>query len=93
MFPFYGQGAAQAIEDAAALARYLSQSGRTVRGARAATRPPRIPRTTRLQEVSHARGHLNHLPDGPDQRDRDPAFAGADAAAANAWIYAHDPAN
>ena len=93
MFPFFGQGAAQAIEDAAALARCLAAETRQTRPPPcAATRRPRIPRTTRLQEVSHARGHLNHLPDGPDQRARDQAFASTDALAANAWIYAYDPA-
>jgi 2-polyprenyl-6-methoxyphenol hydroxylase-like FAD-dependent oxidoreductase len=96
MFPFYGQGAAQAIEDAAALARCLAANTADPADASAALRryeAARIPRTTRLQEVSHARGHLNHLPDGPDQRARDEAFAAADALAANAWIYAYDPAD
>jgi salicylate hydroxylase len=91
MFPFYGQGAAQAIEDAAALARYLSGDSADPSAALRRYQAARIPRTTRLQEVSHARGHLNHLPDGPDQRARDQAFAAADALAANAWIYAYDP--
>jgi salicylate hydroxylase len=97
MFPFYGQGAAQAIEDAAALARYLSQDAAAERADPAAAlrryEAARIPRTSRLQEVSHARGRLNHLPDGPDQRERDQAFASTDALAANAWIYAYDPAD
>ena len=92
MFPFYGQGAAQAIEDAAALARFLSEESEDPIAALRRYEAARIPRTTRLQEVSHARGHLNHLPDGPDQRARDEAFARADALAANAWIYAYDPA-
>jgi len=91
MFPFYGQGAAQAIEDAAALARFLSEESEDPIAALRRYEAARIPRTTRLQEVSHARGHLNHLPDGPDQRVRDQAFARADALEANAWIYAHDP--
>jgi salicylate hydroxylase len=93
MFPFYGQGAAQAIEDAAALARCLAAGA--AGGQAAALRryeAARIPRTTRLQEVSHARGYLNHLPDGPDQRARDEAFATTDPLAVNAWIYAYDPA-
>jgi salicylate hydroxylase len=93
MFPFYGQGAAQAIEDAAALARYLSQASADPAAALRRYEAARIPRTSRLQEVSHARGRLNHLPDGPDQRDRDRAFASTDALEANAWIYAYDPAN
>jgi salicylate hydroxylase len=97
MFPFYGQGAAQAIEDAAALARYLSEERAAERADPAAAlrryEAARIPRTSRLQEVSHARGRLNHLPDGPDQRRRDRAFAAIDALEANAWIYAYDPAS
>ena len=91
MFPFYGQGAAQAIEDAAALARCLGEEPGDPEAALRRYEAARIPRATRLQEVSHARGHLNHLPDGPDQRARDQAFAATDALAANAWIYAHDP--
>ena len=50
----------------------------------------RIPRTTRLQEVSHARAHVNHLPDGPEQLARDAAFSGVDPLAASGWIYAYD---
>ena len=91
MFPFYGQGAAQAIEDAAALARFLSEESQDPIVALRRYEAARIPRTTRLQEVSHARGHLNHLPDGPGQRARDQEFATTDALAANGWIYAHDP--
>jgi len=91
MFPFYGQGAAQAIEDAAALARFLSEESEDPITALRRYEAARIPRTTRLQEVSHARGQLNHLPDGPGQRARDQDFATTDALAANAWIYAHDP--
>ena len=91
MFPFYGQGAAQAIEDAAALARFLSEESEDPIAALRRYEAARIPRTTRLQEVSHARGQLNHLPDGPGQRARDQDFATTDALAANAWIYAHDP--
>jgi salicylate hydroxylase len=88
MFPFFAQGAAQSIEDAAVLARCLAQDA-----------PPRalqryeslrIGRTTRLQEVSHARAHVNHLPDGPEQEARDASLSGADPLVANGWIYAHD---
>ena len=50
-----------------------------------------LPRTSRLQEVSHARSHLNHLPDGPEQQARDTAFASADPLVANAWIYGYSP--
>ena len=51
----------------------------------------RIPRTTKLQTVSRARSHINHLPDGPEQRDRDAFYAQDDPLIANAWIYDYDP--
>jgi len=100
MFPFFAQGAAQAIEDAATLARCLAAEFTGTGTDPSATDPSaalrryealRIPRTTRLQQVSHARAHVNHLPDGPEQRARDAGFTAVDPLVANAWIYAHDP--
>jgi len=91
MFPFFAQGAAQAIEDGAVLARCLAANQEDPAAALRRYESLRIPRTTRLQEVSHARAHLNHLPDGPEQRARDASFSGTDPLAASAWIYAHDP--
>ncbi|BEL05169.1 FAD-dependent monooxygenase [Actinoplanes sichuanensis] len=90
MFPFYAQGAAQAIEDAAVLARCLARTA----DPQAAVRDYeslRLPRTTRLQQVSHARAESNHLPDGPAQRERDETFAQRDPLVANGWIYGYDP--
>jgi len=92
MLPFFAQGAAQAIEDAAALARRLAEDGADPVAALRRYEAGRIPRTTRLQEVSHARAHINHFPDGPDQRARDQAFSTVDPLEANAWIYDYDPA-
>lgn len=91
MFPFFAQGAAQSLEDAAALARCLADGAADPAAALARYQELRIPRTTRLQEVSHGRAHLNHLPDGPEQRARDAAFAGQDPLVANGWIYSYDP--
>jgi salicylate hydroxylase len=94
MFPFFAQGAAQAIEDAAVLARRLARAADGRDGLAAALRryeTLRLPRTTRLQEISHARADINHLPDGPEQRARDAAFAATDALTANGWIYRYDP--
>jgi salicylate hydroxylase len=90
MFPFFGQGAAQAMEDAAALARCLVAAPADPAAALRRYEALRIPRTTRLQEVSHARAHVNHLPDGPEQQARDASFKETDPLAASAWIYAHD---
>jgi salicylate hydroxylase len=91
MFPFFGQGAAQAMEDAAVLARCLAEGSGDPAAALRLYEELRIPRTTRLQEVSHGRSHVNHLPDGPEQRERDAAFARQDPLVANGWIYSYDP--
>ena len=90
MFPFLAQGAAQAIEDAAVLAGCLAESRTDPAGALSRYEAIRKPRTTRVQMISHQRQHVNHLPDGAEQRARDAAFAGEDPLAHNAWIYGHD---
>jgi salicylate hydroxylase len=90
MFPFFAQGAAQAIEDAAVLARCLADDpGQPARAVRR-YESLRIPRTSRLQQVSHARSLVNHLPDGPEQEMRDRSFTDADPLVSNGWIYGHD---
>ena len=91
MFPFFAQGSAQAIEDAAVLARCLADGADDPAAALRRYEEIRIPRTTRLQTVSHGRAHLNHLPDGPEQRTRDALFAQKDPLVANGWIYEYDP--
>ena len=91
MFPFLGQGAAQALEDAAVLARCLAGDPGDPAAALRRYEALRKPRTTRVQLGSHARLHANHLPDGPEQLARDEAFAGQDPLAFNGWIYGHDP--
>ncbi|MGH3389088.1 MAG: FAD-dependent monooxygenase [Actinomadura sp.] len=90
MFPFFAQGAAQAIEDAAVLATCLAADAGEPERALRRYESLRIGRTTRLQEVSHARSHINHLPDGPEQQARDAALADSDPLVANGWIYGHD---
>lgn len=92
MFPFFGQGAAQSVEDAAVLAGCLaSASSSSSSEALRRYESLRIPRTTRLQEVSHGRAYVNHLPDGVEQRARDAAFAGGDPLRDNGWIYSYSP--
>ncbi|MGW2330277.1 FAD-dependent monooxygenase [Streptomyces sp. NPDC001700] len=90
MFPFFAQGAAQSIEDAAVLARHLAASPDDPGQALLRYEAARIDRTTRLQQVSHARRDVNHLPDGPAQRERDAALAGSDPLVGNGWIYGYD---
>ena len=91
MFPFFAQGAAQAIEDAAVLAACLTQDRADPTCALQRYEALRRPRTSRLQEVSHARSFVNHLPDGPEQETRDTSFRDADPLVANGWIYEYDP--
>ncbi|HZB33682.1 MAG TPA: FAD-dependent monooxygenase [Streptosporangiaceae bacterium] len=90
MYPFFAQGGAQALEDAVVIAGCLAAS--PADPVAALTRYERIrrPRATRLQLLSRGRERSNHLPDGPEQRARDAAFAGEDPLAHNAWIYGHD---
>ncbi|SEF20267.1 salicylate hydroxylase [Amycolatopsis pretoriensis] len=90
MFPFFGQGAAQSVEDAAVLARCLASPALAPEEALRRYEALRMPRTTRLQEASHGRAHVNHLPDGEEQRARDAAFAAGDPLRDNAWIYEYD---
>ncbi|MGW2049930.1 FAD-dependent monooxygenase [Streptomyces sp. NPDC001858] len=91
MFPFLAQGAAQAIEDAAVLARCLAAGIDDPPAALRSYEQLRLPRTTRLQSASRDRAHTNHLPDGTEQQARDKAFARQDPLVANGWIYAYDP--
>jgi salicylate hydroxylase len=90
MFPFFAQGAAQAIEDAAVLAACLAEDLDHPEQALKRYEKVRIERTTRLQEVSHARCDINHLPDGPEQQARDLGLVGSDPLVSNGWIYGYD---
>ncbi|WP_329538195.1 FAD-dependent monooxygenase (plasmid) [Streptomyces sp. NBC_01450] len=90
MFPFFAQGAAQSIEDAAVLAHCLAASADDPEQALKRYESARIERTTRLQQVSRARRDINHLPDGPDQQARDATLAAADPLVSNGWIYGYD---
>jgi salicylate hydroxylase len=93
MYPFMGQGAAQAIEDGATLAACLIAAG----GGEPAERLRRYevlrrPRVTRLQEMSRANKIRFHLPDGPAQEARDAEWARAGDRSPDAlrWLYEFD---
>lgn len=90
MLPFFAQGAGQAIEDAAALAVCLAAGTADPGDALARYERVRAPRATRVQEASRGRTAHHHLPDGPQQRARDAAFAGEDPLSHNDWIYSYD---
>jgi len=91
MLPFFGQGAAQAIEDAFVLAACLKAADR-MSAAHALQRYERIrrPRTSQVQVMSRGREVRNHLPDGPEQEQRDAQFANGDPLRQSAWLYGHD---
>jgi salicylate hydroxylase len=94
MYPFMGQGAAQAIEDGAALAACLAAGTEDPAEALRHYERLRLPRVTRLQEMSRANKTRFHLPDGPAQEARDDEWtrAGDRSPDALRWLYAHDPA-
>jgi salicylate hydroxylase len=94
MLPFMAQGAAQSIEDGAALAACLKAADQDVPAALRRYQSLRLPRTTRLQEMSRANKTRFHLPDGPAQQERDAELGrrGDRSIPAIGWLYGHDAA-
>lgn len=94
MLPFLAQGAAQAIEDGAALAECLVKFGqRDMPGALRAYESLRLPRTSRVQAASRDNRTRFHLPDGPRQRGRDAQIRNAATdwfLRAMEWVYGYD---
>jgi salicylate hydroxylase len=93
MYPFMGQGAAQAIEDGATLTACLVAAGAdapapTLRRYESL----RQPRVSRLQEMSRANKTRFHLPDGPAQAARDAEWARSADRSPDAlrWLYEFD---
>jgi salicylate hydroxylase len=94
MLPFMAQGAAQAIEDGATLAASLSKAGgRDVSKALRLYESLRLPRASRIQSASKENKTRFHLPDGPQQQERDAQMLRGStdwSFRAVAWIYGHD---
>ena len=91
MLPFFAQGAAQAVEDAAVLADCLKGVGPdAVPQALQRFEARRLPRASQVQLMSRGREIRNHLPDGPEQQARDETFAQGDPLRQSAWLYDHD---
>ena len=93
MLPFMGQGAAQAIEDAATLKGCLSKLPDNIPAALRLYEQLRLPRASRLQGMSETNKVRFHMPDGQAQRERDAEMAGGETDwswAAIAWLYEHD---
>lgn len=91
MLPFFAQGAAQAIEDAVVLAACLQRAdASSVPDALRHYEAIRRPRSSQVQVMSRGREVRNHLPDGPEQQQRDLQFANGDPLRESAWLYGHD---
>jgi salicylate hydroxylase len=93
MLPFMAQGAAQAIEDGATLTACLAGADSHVAAALSRYEQVRRPRASRLQALSTANKSRFHLPDGPQQVERDALMATEStdwSFDAVAWIYEHD---
>jgi salicylate hydroxylase len=91
MLPFFAQGAAQAIEDAFVLAGCLRDADHcSVPRALQRYDDRRRPRAREVQLMSRGREIRNHLPDGPEQRERDTQFANGDPLRQSAWLYGYD---
>jgi salicylate hydroxylase len=89
MTPFLAQGAAQAIEDAAALGRSFAAGGRSVEAALAAYQSGRTGRAIAIQRGSRRQGVYFHL-SGPAAAARDLAIrllGGEGMLMRNAWLY------
>jgi salicylate hydroxylase len=93
MYPFMGQGAAQAIEDGPALAACLAAGGTDIAASLRRYEQWRLPRVSRLQAMSRANKTRFHMPDGPAQqaRDTDLSRAGDRSPDTLRWLYDHDP--
>jgi len=95
MLPFMAQGAAQAIEDGATLTACLAGTSRAdIPMALHRYEQLRLPRASRVQAGSAANKTRFHLPDGPEQEERDAQMATGStdfSKSAIAWIYEHDP--
>ena len=92
MLPFMAQGAAQSIEDGAALAACLAGKADVVAALRQ-YEALRLPRTARVQGLAAHNKIRFHLPDGPEQEARDAEMAKnvTDWSPASvAWLYGHD---
>jgi len=88
MLPFFAQGAAQAIEDGEALAHCLRAVDRAaLPAALQRYEALRRPCASRAQVMSRGREVRNHLPDGPQQQQRDAELARGDPLRDAAWLY------
>lgn len=104
MVPFFGQGAAMAMEDAEALRALLTGApGSDIPRRLDVYSATRFERARRCQNIATDHAREWELPDGPEQRARDARLAGATDGAASEdesgtyfspsqWLYGYNPA-
>ncbi|MCD0448638.1 FAD-dependent monooxygenase [Actinocorallia sp. API 0066] len=91
MLPFQAQGANQAIEDAAVLARCLADEGpNSLDAALRRYEHVRLARTSRIQSRSRENTESFHLADGVAQRRRDETAGASSGLDGHAWLFAYD---
>ena len=96
MLPFMAQGAAQAVEDGATLTACLLRERDDIPEALRLYERLRLPRASKIQGLSAANKIRFHLPDGPEQQERDEQMASGStdwSLKAVAWVYGHDAAD
>ncbi|HEX3440146.1 MAG TPA: FAD-dependent monooxygenase [Pseudolabrys sp.] len=92
MLPYMAQGAAQALEDGAVLAACLAKNAE-VEGALKHYEDVRLPRASKVQLAARGNKTRFHLPDGPEQIERDALMASSAtdwSFKAIDWLYGHD---
>ncbi len=92
MLPFMAQGAAQAIEDAAVLAGCLDEGRQEPAAALLRYEQLRMERTAKVQMAARRNAVVFHLPDGPEQQERDAGLSEASGDGAehrNAWLFGY----
>jgi salicylate hydroxylase len=92
MLPFMAQGAAQAIEDGAALTTCLAEAA-DIEAAFRRYESARLQRASKIQSMSAHNMLRFHLADGPEQEEHDRQMATQStdwSINAVAWIYGHD---
>jgi salicylate hydroxylase len=92
MLPYMAQGAAQALEDGAVLAACLAKTS-DVEGALKHYEEVRLPRASKVQLAARGNKTRYHLPDGPEQIERDALMRSSAtdwSFKAIEWLYGHD---
>jgi salicylate hydroxylase len=91
MLPFFAQGAAQAIGDAAALSQALLASADGLASSLEMYERARRDHTAQIQRLSWGNNVAYHLPDGAEQQQRDAFLAASSGIDGLSWLYGNDP--